>query len=167
MNYAAFEQMENGSLMRQPGEAEQAYMERILREVTRNDGFCGADTPCSIHRINDMLAPELASCGAADRTLTLTFTVRDWMLNPKGTLHGGIMATMLDMSMGLLSRYYRLTNEVSTVNLTVNYLRAVRPGCAVTAAVQAEKVGRRVIFQTGMLRTGDGKIVLTAAGTFM
>ena len=167
MNYAAFDEMANGTLAQRDGEDEQTYMERVLREVTRNDGFCGPDTPCSIYRINDMLAPEFAACSAADKTLTLSLPVREWMLNPVGTLHGGLMSTMMDMSMGLLSRYYRRTNEVSTVNLTVNYLRAVRPGGTVTAAVRAEKAGRRVIFQTGMLRTGDGKIVLTAAGTFM
>lgn len=166
MNYAAFEELENGTLTRRTDEPEQAYMERIFREVCRSDGFCGPDTPCSIHRINDMLAPEFAACSAEEQSLTLSLTVREWMLNPRGTLHGGIMSTMLDMAMGMLTRYYRKTNLVSTVSLSVNYLRPVQPGEQVAIRAEVQKLGRRVLFMQAQLRSG-GKTAASATATFM
>ena len=166
MNYAAFEEMADGTLARRDGEDEQSYMERVLREVTRNDGFCGPDTPCSIYRINDMLAPELAACSAADKSLTLSVSVREWMLNPVGTLHGGIMSTMLDMSMGMLTRYLRQTGKVSTVSLAVNFLRPVQPGEKVFLHAEVQKLGRRVAFLQAQI-LADGKTAAAASATFM
>ena len=64
MNYAAFERMQTGALSRLENEPEQDYMTRVFREICRCDGFCGPDTPCSEHRINDMLAPTLIACSA-------------------------------------------------------------------------------------------------------
>lgn len=94
MNYAAFERMQTGALSRLENEPEQDYMTRVFREICRCDGFCGPDTTCSEHRINDMLAPTLIACSAEEQTLELSFHVRGWMCNPKGTFHGGMMATM-------------------------------------------------------------------------
>ena len=166
MNYAAFDEMANGTLAQRDGEDEQTYMERVLREVTRNDGFCGPDTPCSIYRINDMLAPEFAACSAADKTLTLSLPVREWMLNPVGTLHGGLMSTMMDMSMGVLTRYLRQTGKVSTVSLSVNFLWPVQPGETVFVRAEVQKLGRRVAFLQAQI-LADGKAAATAAATFM
>ena len=115
MNYAAFERMQTGALSRLENEPEQDYMTRVFREICRCDGFCGPDTPCSEHRINDMLAPTLIACSAEEQTLELSFHVRGWMCNPKGTLHGGMMATMMDMTMGMHTRYCPKTNTLSTV----------------------------------------------------
>lgn len=166
MNYAAFDEMANGTLAQRSGEDEQTYMERVLREVTRNDGFCGPDTPCSIYRINDMLAPEFAACSAADKTLTLSLPVREWMLNPVGTLHGGLMSTMMDMSMGILTRYLRQTGKVSTVSLSVNFLRPVQPGETVFVRAEVQKLGRRVAFLQAQVCSG-GKTAASATATFM
>ena len=68
MNYAAFERMQTGALSRLENEPEQDYMTRVFREICRCDGFCGPDTPCSEHRINDMTRtdPDRLQCGGAD-----------------------------------------------------------------------------------------------------
>ena len=145
MNYAAFERMQTGALSRLENEPEQDYMTRVFREICRCDGFCGPDTTCSEHRINDMLAPTLIACSAEEQTLELSFHVRGWMCNPKGTLHGGMMATMMDMTMGMLTRFCRKTNAVSTVSLSLNYLRPVREG-AVSVRAHIRKAGRAVVF---------------------
>ena len=100
-------------------------MARVFREICRCDGVCGPDIPCGENGINDLLSPSLAACSAEEKTLPLTFPLRSLMLNPKGTLHGGIMTTMLDMAMGMLARYERKANLVSTVSLSVDFLRPV------------------------------------------
>ena len=166
MNYAAFEHMETGSLARLEEEPEQTYMTRVFREICRSDGFCGPDTPCSEHRINDMLSPSFSACSAEEKTLTLTFPLRDWMLNPKGTLHGGIMSTMLDMTMGMLTRYERKTNLVSTVSLSVDFLRPVRADSAAVCA-HIRKAGRTIVFAEARLTDPQGRLCANAQATFM
>ena len=166
MNYAAFERMQTGALSRLENEPEQDYMTRVFREICRCDGFCGPDTPCSEHRINDMLAPTLIACSAEEQTLGLSFHVRGWMCNPKGTLHGGMMATMMDMTMGMLTRFCRKTNAVSTVSLSLNYLRPVREG-AVSVCAHIRKAGRTVVFAEAELTDEQGRLCADAIATFM
>ena len=166
MNYAAFERMQTGALSRLEYEPEQDYMTRVFREICRCDGFCGPDTPCSEHRINDMLAPTLIACSAEEQTLELSFHVRGWMCNPKGTLHGRIMATMMDMTMGMLTRFCRKTNAVSTVSLSLNYLRPVREG-AVSVRAHIRKAGRAVVFAEAELTDEQGRLCADAIATFM
>lgn len=166
MNYASFEELEHGTMARRENEPEQRYMERVFRAACQNEGFCGPDTPCSIYRINDMLAPEFVSCSAETPALTLSFSVREWMLNPKGTLHGGIMATMLDMTIGMLIRFSRKTNHVSTVSLSLNYLRPVHEGVAVVCA-RIRKAGRNVVFAEAKLIDGQSQLCTSAIATFM
>lgn len=101
-----------------------------------------------------------------EKTLTLTFPLRNWMLNPKGTLHGGIMTTMLDMAMGMLARYERKANLVSTVSLSVDFLRPVRADTA-TVSAHVRKAGRAVVFTEAKLTDPQGRLCADAQATFM
>lgn len=159
MNYAVFSQAESEPAAPLSPEEAQAQMERILR------GVCARTAGGT--RINEMLAPEFAACSAAEQTAALRFALQDWMLNPKGTLHGGIMSTMLDMTMGVLARWSRRTAGVSTVTLAVSFLRpATAPG-SVTATAHVERSGRTVSFLTAKLHDGEGRLCATATATFM
>ena len=116
--------------------------------------------------INDLLSPSLAACSAEEKTLTLTFPLRSWMLNPKGTLHGGIMTTMLDMAMGMLARYERKANLVSTVSLSVDFLRPVRADTG-TVSAHVRKARRAVVFTEAKLTDPQGRLCADAQATFM
>ncbi|MGY1737998.1 PaaI family thioesterase [Geodermatophilus sp. SYSU D00684] len=66
---------------------------------------------------------------AGDGAATLAFEVRDEHLNPAGTLHGGVVATLVDTVMGQAVRSTTGDGEVpATSQLTVTYLRPGRPG---------------------------------------
>lgn len=54
----------------------------------------------------------------------IAFPVRDHFLNPGGTMHGGIIATILDVSMGHLVNH-TLGVGGATVQMNVNYLSAM------------------------------------------
>src|SRR3954454_6318816 len=69
---------------------------------------------------------------ADDGAATLGFEVRDEHLNPAGTLHGGIVATLVDTAMGQVVRTTTGADEVAaTSQLTVTYLRLGKPGALV------------------------------------
>ena len=75
---------------------------------------------------------------ADDGSALLRFTAREEHLNQAGTLHGGVLATLVDTAMGAAVRSTTGDGDVpATSQLTVTYLRPGRPGdLAVTAKVR-------------------------------
>ena len=75
---------------------------------------------------------------ADDGGARIVFEVRDEHLNPAGTLHGGVVATLVDTAMGQAVRTTTGDGEVpATSQLTVTYLRPGKPGTlAVTGRVR-------------------------------
>ena len=163
MNYTAFEQMQTSPLVRQKEEPAQDYMERIFR-VACGPAEDGQDRPV---RVNDMLEPEFVSCSAVEQTLELGFPLNEWMLNPMGTMHGGIIATAVDLTMGSLTRFYRHTGTISTVTLGLSYMRPVRARGSVTVQACMEKLGRSVAFLNARVFDADGHLCVTATASFM
>jgi uncharacterized protein (TIGR00369 family) len=75
---------------------------------------------------------------ADDGTAQLTFEATDDHLNPAGTVHGGVLATLVDTAMGTAVRSTTGDEDVpATSQLTVTYLRPGKPGrLAITARVR-------------------------------
>jgi uncharacterized protein (TIGR00369 family) len=75
---------------------------------------------------------------ADDGSARISFEAREEHLNPAGTLHGGVLATLVDTAMGTAVRSTIEDRDVpATSQLTVTYLRPGRPGTVeVTARVR-------------------------------
>lgn len=61
-----------------------------------------------------------------ERSCVVEMEVRDYMFNPQGSLHGGVISTILDISMGHLLNH--TTGPGATLEMKVQFLRAVRCG---------------------------------------
>lgn len=94
---------------------------------------------------------------------TIEFDVAEFMLNPKGTLHGGIIALVLDTSMGHLLTH--LNGAASTLEIKVQYLRAVGPGPAKVVASVLKK-GRSVSFLQANFYDSQGELAAFATSTW-
>jgi uncharacterized protein (TIGR00369 family) len=68
----------------------------------------------------------------------LEFDATDEHLNPAGTVHGGVLATLVDTAMGTAVRSATDDGDVpATSQLTVTYLRPGKPGrLTITARVR-------------------------------
>lgn len=98
-----------------------------------------------------------------DHHCTIDFDVADFMLNPKGTLHGGVIALVLDTSMGhLLSHLY---GSASTLEIKVQYLRGVAPGPAKVIASVINK-GHSICFLQANFLDSSGEIAAFATSTW-
>jgi uncharacterized protein (TIGR00369 family) len=75
---------------------------------------------------------------ADDGSARVRFEARDDHLNPAGTLHGGVLATLVDTAMGQAVRSVTDDGDVpATSQLTVTYLRPGTTGSLdVTARVR-------------------------------
>ena len=159
MNYSYFTQLENGELC--AAGSEQAFMEKILVAV-----FSEREEALS-HRVNDLLQPKFSSCDAAERSLTVSFVADEWMLNPNGTLHGGVLTTAVDMTMTVLGRYLAKKRTIVTAQLSMTFLRSIQKNEEFSVAVKADHVGRRSIMLRAEVAGKDGKQVATASAVLM
>src|SRR3954465_15177794 len=75
---------------------------------------------------------------ADDGESRVSFDATEEHLNPAGTLHGGVLATLVDTAMGQAVRTATGEDDIpATSQLTVTYLRPGKPGpLSVTARVR-------------------------------
>ena len=94
---------------------------------------------------------------------TVVVDAVDEHLNPHGTVHGGLLATMLDVAMGEAVAEAGGERPV-TVALTVTYLEPGRAG-RLEATAKVRKRGKRLLIVEGEV-TQDGDVLADALGTF-
>ncbi len=86
--------------------------------------------------------------------------------NLQGLVHGGILATLVDIAMGLAVRTaVGPTRRHVTIDLDVHYLRPARPG-RLEAAGRVVRVGTQVGFAEGSVMDAAGRLLVRASGTY-
>ena len=96
-------------------------------------------------------------------TCRIEFAVRDFMFNPQGSLHGGIIALAMDVSMGHLLN--RLQGPGATLEMKVQYLRPIRSG-RVVATARVLRRGSSVAFFESRLTDDSGELAAFATSTW-
>jgi uncharacterized protein (TIGR00369 family) len=97
---------------------------------------------------------------------TLGFTIRKDLTQNHGVVHGGAIASLIDTAMALaIISALPAGERVTTVNLTIQYLRPLTKG-RVTARGKVVRVGRRLITVSADVSAGDGKLAATALSTY-
>lgn len=91
--------------------------------------------------LNALLKPELLGCDFEEKSLTLAVNTETWMANPNLILHGGITATLADIGMGLVSRYFAGGKLTPTVNMNISYHSAVPMGVKLCCRAGCVKLG--------------------------
>ena len=87
--------------------------------------------------------------------------------NPMGTLHGGVYCDLADAAMGYAYAATLAEGEsFTTVELKINFLRAVRRG-KLTAEARVVKAGSTLGYVECEVKDQDGKLVAKAASTCM
>lgn len=86
--------------------------------------------------------------------------------NPNGVVHGGVLFSLADTSMGGALRSLLAGDEISaTIEIQIRYLKAVRDGL-VTAESRVVHKGRRVAQLQTEIRDAGGQLLATASGSF-
>jgi uncharacterized protein (TIGR00369 family) len=92
-----------------------------------------------------------------------SFEVKDYMLNPQGGLHGGVIAFVLDISMGHL--LYRTSGPGATLEMKVQYLSVARSG-RVTCTARFLRHGRSISALRAELVDESGQMIAYATSTW-
>ena len=107
--------------------------------------------------------------GAAPGYVTFTWDPDESMNNPVGTIHAGVVATLLDAVLGCavqstLAAGYSYTS----IDTHVQFLRTVYAGSGpLTAVGTVTRDGSRVAFAEGQVTDAQGAIVATGYGSIL
>ena len=102
---------------------------------------------------------------AEDGTAHLQLDVTEQHLNEAGTLHGGVLATLVDTAMGQAVRSSTGEGDVpATSQLTVTYLRPGKPG-TVQVTGRVSKQGDHLTVCEAEAEQ-DGRAIAHAVATF-
>jgi len=112
-----------------------------------------------------LLGWELVSIDPDEGTIEVAFTATDQFLNPIGVIQGGLLAAMLDDTMGpALVATLGPGQFAPTADLQVQFLRPARPG-RLTGRGRIVRRGKDIAFLAGELSDEFGQIVATATAT--
>ena len=98
-----------------------------------------------------------------DEECRIGFEVKDFMHNPQGGLHGGVIAFVLDISMGHL--LYRRSGPGATLEMKVQYLTVARSG-RLTCTARFLRHGKSISALRSELVDANGEMVAYATSTW-
>ena len=94
---------------------------------------------------------------------TVSFEATEPMFNPQGSLHGGILATAMDIAMGHLLQH--VSGAGTTLEMKIQYIGSVRGG-VVRCEASFLRVGRSISFLQCIARSHDKVVVAHATSTW-
>lgn len=101
---------------------------------------------------------------AEDGEARLEVEVDERHLNPAGSVHGGMLATLVDTTMGAAARSAAEGEAPATSQLSVTYLRPGKPGRLVVTATVRKRGESITVCEADV--TQDGTSLVHALATF-
>lgn len=149
-------------VLKQEDLGDQAGMERAFRSY-----FIDAAREYD-GTFNVMLRCGLCECSYEESTVVLCLDPQSWMANPMGILHGGVTASLLDMTMGLLCRYCSGGRMTPTISMDVQYLRSGPLDRRLYIRAELTKRGMGVCYATGSMWAEGAreKLLATSSGAY-
>ncbi len=100
----------------------------------------------------------------ADEVCVVEIDVKDFMFNPQGSLHGGVIAFALDVSMGHLIKR-SIGRAGITLEMKTQYLRSAGVG-RVRCEGRFLKKGRSIVSLESRMTNAEGKLAAVATSTW-
>jgi acyl-CoA thioesterase len=98
-----------------------------------------------------------------DNTCEIAFEPKNFMFNPQGSLHGGVITTIMDISMGHLLK--KMQGAGVTLEIKVQFIKSLKLGkCKCVGKIL--KRGRSVAFMVSELFDEDGELCAVASSTW-
>ena len=106
--------------------------------------------------------PEAAP-DAEKEVCRVSFPVTPWIANPQGVLHGGAIASVMDISMGHLVA--KVAGPGATIEMKIQFMRPVSDGMLVCEG-RFTRRGRSLSFMESRLWSEEGKLSAHATATW-
>lgn len=97
----------------------------------------------------------------------ISYIVRKEMTNPLGTIQGGVMAALIDDTMGMAFFSLSQKNLFTTTNLNVNYLYGAKEGEKVIVKAKVVRIGKKIANVECKVSNENGDIICTATSNLV
>lgn len=97
-----------------------------------------------------------------ERSCTVHLPYAPMLLNPQGSVHGGILSTLLDVSMGHLC--HRFLSTAVTLEMHTRFLRPVTSDCR--AVGRLLKPGRTIVHLESRIYDAEERLSAFASGSW-
>ena len=96
--------------------------------------------------------------------LVIGLYIEEKHCNARGFAHGGILATLADITLGYYLAFYTdPPQSLVTANLTLDFAGSARLGDWVEVGVDIQKSGNRLAFANAYIKAGEERIVRASA----
>ena len=106
---------------------------------------------------------------AEEGRAVVSLQAEEWHLNAMGAVHGGLLSTLIDVSMAeALGTIAEEGEQPFTIQITVNYMKPAKQG-TLTSTAEVRMGGERVtIVEAEVMQDDDGneEVVALATGTY-
>jgi uncharacterized protein (TIGR00369 family) len=110
----------------------------------------------------DLIGPLYSSGEGKQRVLGLRAEAKH--CNSRGTVHGGMLATLADVALGYTMAFStHPPGNLITANLTLDFAGTAKAGDWLEAHVDVQKQGSRLSFANCYIRVGEQRIVRASA----
>lgn len=119
--------------------------------------------------IGDLLRFRVGSCSPEAGMYCFHVSTDQWMQNAFGSLHGGIIGTIMDQGMGILATCLMERKAITpTVQMNIVYHRPLMPGDGILLKIYVESITRTLIHMRAeaMNEAQPDKLCVTASGVF-
>ncbi|WP_426246877.1 PaaI family thioesterase [Nocardioides sp. LHG3406-4] len=97
-----------------------------------------------------------------EQTCTVTLPYAVHLCNPQGSVHGGVITTAIDISMGHLC--HRFLSTAVTIEMQMRFLRPLTGTGTCTGRVI--RAGRRIVHLESRMTDDDGRLVAMGTGSW-
>jgi uncharacterized protein (TIGR00369 family) len=113
----------------------------------------------------ELVGTELSS--AEDGHAAVSLQAEGRHLNPSGTVHGGVISTLIDAAMAeALNTMTDEEEQPFTIQITVNYMKPGKPG-RITSTAEVRKGGEQItIVEAEVVQEDDDEVLALATGTY-
>jgi uncharacterized protein (TIGR00369 family) len=112
----------------------------------------------------ELVGTELSS--AEEGRAAVSLKAEERHLNPSGTVHGGVISTLIDASMAeALNTMTEQDEQPFTIQITVNYMKPGKPGM-LTSNAQVRKGGERITIVEAEVVQEEDEVIALATGTY-
>ena len=133
----------------------QELMERFTQRVPEE----------SPHTFSGQMEPRLVSCDEKAKCVVFAFHTEDWMRNPGGAVHGGVIAEAISMTINALAWYYAGQKQNPAVSIQLSYPRPAVIGKDIFVRATAIHAGKSMAYVGAIAWQDDKEDKPFATGT--
>ena len=115
-------------------------LKAMIEKLKKSEGEVFSESTSPFHK---WLGPRIEKIEHGK--VELTYPLREEMFNPMGTLHGGMIAAIVDDAAGVAVFSLEKDDFHSTLNNVVDYLAPVFPGDSLQVKAEALKTGKTTV----------------------